>query len=106
MTYIYSAELLHEHDKESALSSTSVTTDQEELSNWVSALTLGIFDLEELVSVVHVACCLYFVPAEAAERLEGSVEFSFFHIPWEVVSINESRDFGRNAYQRGDSGQK
>ena len=81
MTYIHSAELLHEHDKESALSGTSVTTNQEKLSNWVSALTMGIFDLEELVGVVHVTCCLYLVPAEAAERLEGSVEFSFFHVP-------------------------
>jgi hypothetical protein len=66
--------LLHEHDEESTLRSTTVAPDTEELA-------LTGFDIEKLGGVVHVTGGLNFVGSESAGGLEGFCPSAFFHVP-------------------------
>jgi hypothetical protein len=58
--------LLHEHDKESTLRSTTVAPDTKELLPQRLALALAGFDIEKLGGVVHVTGGLDFVGSESA----------------------------------------
>jgi hypothetical protein len=73
--------LLHEHDEESTLRSTTVAPDTEELFPKRLALALTGFDIEKLGGVVHVTGGLNFVGSESAGGLEGFCPSAFFHVP-------------------------
>jgi hypothetical protein len=47
----------------------------------VAAGTLGGFDFQELVSVVHVACGLNLVLAKTTEGIESFDVFALLHVP-------------------------
>lgn len=73
--------LLHEHNKESTLRSTTVAPDSEELFPQRLALALAGLDIEKLGGVVHVARSLDFMGPESAGGLEGFCPPALFHIP-------------------------
>jgi hypothetical protein len=73
--------LLHEHNKESALCSTTVASDSEKLFPQRFALTLAGLDIEELRGVVHVTGGLDFMGSESAGGLEGFRPSSLLHVP-------------------------
>jgi hypothetical protein len=80
-TYVYSTELLHEHNKEGALGCPAVTADSEEFFPGVSTFALSGLNLEKLVGVVHIASSLDFVFAKTAERVECLIELALLHVP-------------------------
>ena len=59
-------DLLHEHDEESALRSTAVAFDSEELFPQGLAFALAGFDIEKFRGVVHVTSSLDLVGPESA----------------------------------------
>lgn len=73
--------LLHEHNKESALCSTTVAPDSEEFFPQRLALTLAGLDIEELGGIVHVTGGLDLMGSESAGGLEGFCPSSLFHVP-------------------------
>lgn len=79
--------LLHEHNKESALCRTTVAPDSEELFPQRLALTLAGLDIEELGGIVHVTGGLDLVGSESAGGLEGFCPTSLLHVPGCLVSV-------------------
>lgn len=77
----YETDLLHEHDKESTLRSTTIAPDTEELLPQRLALALAGFDVEELGGVVHITGSLDFVGSKSAGGLEGFRPSALFHVP-------------------------
>jgi hypothetical protein len=77
---------LHEHNKESTLCGATIATDSEEFFESIPAFSLGGFNLEKLVRVVHIACSLYLVLTQSAKCLESFIELALLHVPSTVVS--------------------
>ena len=86
------AELLHEHDEETALRSSSVPFHHEELFEKVLAFALCGFNFQHFVRVVHIPCSLEFMLAQTGESVESLVVAALLHVParglWAEINLS------------------
>jgi hypothetical protein len=102
---IHTTKLLHEHDEESTLRSTTIAAYTEELLPEAAAFSLGSLGFEQLVGVVHVTSRLDLMLAEAADGIERLVKPALLHVPDKFL-VNGEEEGEQFPYHLGDSGQK
>lgn len=100
---IYSAELLHKHDEIRKRRGPTVSSHSKEILPVAAAASLGL-DLEQLVGVVHVPSRLNGVMTQSANRTEGLLVLSLFHVPSRAFGAEVNlriRQKGRFFFLRG-----